>query len=173
MRNAHGRMTKKYIKYDEANMFLILELRLPGDLSWIKITPTQARDLTGAADLEDIERNRKKLTARRVLQPSRQPPTASPNFEPVGHSRGFGGNRISRPTDSSDSDSSLRNTFDIRITPIVRQDNGYGSTSDWSEDQWQGRNMNQCSVPLGTAHEDFNHQRQPTKQKQTWTPRAR
>ena len=45
MRNTHGKLTKKYVKYDESNLSLILELRLPGDSAWMKITPSLAREL--------------------------------------------------------------------------------------------------------------------------------
>ena len=74
MKNIHRRGTKRYIKYDEPNMGLILELRMPGDLTWLKITPAMAREFVDASDKEEIDRNRRKLTSRRT-RPPRRPTT--------------------------------------------------------------------------------------------------
>lgn len=37
IRNANGRDTRRYIKFDEQNLSLYLEVRLPGQSKWIKI----------------------------------------------------------------------------------------------------------------------------------------
>ena len=81
MRSIHGQDTRKYIKFDEPALGIFLELRLPGDTNWIKITPAAARELDDSSDREEIDRNRKKLTARRVMLPP------SANFIPVGPRR--------------------------------------------------------------------------------------
>ena len=83
MRRIHGKETKKYVKYDDARISLLLELRLPGEESWIKITPDIVRELDSSSDREEIDRNRKKLTARRLLQPQAH----SANFVPLGEQR--------------------------------------------------------------------------------------
>ena len=45
MRRINGKMTKKYVKLDD-NYGLYLHLRLPGEDTWLRITPSLARDLT-------------------------------------------------------------------------------------------------------------------------------
>ena len=82
MRSIHGPDTRKYIKFDDAGLGLYLELKLPGDATWIKLTPALARELDDHSDRDEIDRNRKKLTARRTLPPP------SVNFIPVGPRRG-------------------------------------------------------------------------------------
>ena len=154
MRNTHGKTTKRYIKYDEPNTSLLLELRLPGDITWMKITQTLARELVGAANQEEIYRNRKKLTARRTLPPTServQPSLQLANYVPVNPARGFG-----RVADSSDSDSSIRNEFDIHTTPVVRIDNGYLSASG-SDDQWRPGVKFTVSRPLPVTLSNNKH----------------
>ena len=43
IRRVNGPETKRYIKFDEENLSLLLEVRLPGRTKWVKIRPDQAR----------------------------------------------------------------------------------------------------------------------------------
>ena len=81
MRSIHGPDTRKYVKFDDANLAIYLELRLPGESTWIKLTPARARELDDHSDRDEIDRNGKKLTAKRALPPP------SANFIPVGPRR--------------------------------------------------------------------------------------
>ena len=81
MRRLHGKDTKRYIKYDDDDYSLFLELRLPGNPVWLRIFPCLARELKEEADREDL------LNARSMLaRPTRR---AVPvvdlaiNFSPV------------------------------------------------------------------------------------------
>ena len=50
IRKANGVDTKRYIKYDDENLSLILEIRLPGQTKWIRIRPDQARSFSEEKD---------------------------------------------------------------------------------------------------------------------------
>ena len=50
IRAANGVDTKRYIKYDDENLSLILEIRLPGQTKWIRIRPDQARSYSEEKD---------------------------------------------------------------------------------------------------------------------------
>ena len=43
IRNANGRETRRYVKFDEGAGSLYLEVKLPGQSKWIKIKPDQTR----------------------------------------------------------------------------------------------------------------------------------
>ena len=45
LRKLHGEGTKRYIKFDEANLSLYLDVKLPDCEEWFQITPTQAKEL--------------------------------------------------------------------------------------------------------------------------------
>lgn len=79
MKRIHSKETRKNIKFDEAAYSLVLELKLPGDDSWIKITPALAKELRQEYESQDIRRLRDKLTARPVPAPS-----VSANWVPLG-----------------------------------------------------------------------------------------
>ena len=150
MKNTHGKGTKRYIKYDEPNLGLILELRMPGDFTWLRITPSMAREFVDASDREDIDRNRRKLTARRTLQP----PTTSANYTPLNTVRGFGTKQLSIGHDSSDSDNSMRQPFNINTTPVASPDY-LREVQSWN------------------AHHRRDAPPQDTARKQTWMPGRR
>ena len=63
MRRAHGDQVRKYIKYDDANFSLILELKIPGNDGWLKIPPKLAVELRQRSENDEIDRARTLLTA--------------------------------------------------------------------------------------------------------------
>lgn len=64
MRSTHGRLTRRYIKYDEEEYSLFMELRLPESPVWLRITPELARELKQQNNREELQQERKQLTAR-------------------------------------------------------------------------------------------------------------
>ena len=53
IRRAHGKEMHRYVKYDEENLSLLLEVRLPGVVKWTRIRPEQARSYTEEKDRLD------------------------------------------------------------------------------------------------------------------------
>ena len=53
IRRVHGRETRRYIKFDEERMSLLLEIRLPGQNKWVRIRPEQARSHAEEKDRQD------------------------------------------------------------------------------------------------------------------------
>ena len=82
MKRAHGTGVRRYIKYDEPNFSLILELRIPGNDVWLKIPPRLAVELRQRSETEDVDRARSLLTARPAI-----PRVESPNFIPITNQR--------------------------------------------------------------------------------------
>lgn len=56
MRQMHGRQTKRYIRCDNEELSLYMEIRLPDSPLWLRITPELARELKQQNDREEIER---------------------------------------------------------------------------------------------------------------------
>ena len=80
IRRAHGSETRRYIKFDEDNLSLVLEVRLPGQQKWTRIKPQQARQFCDEKDKIEY------LSIRRGLM--REPQcNANPNLIPIGSSR--------------------------------------------------------------------------------------
>ena len=63
MKRLHGPSTKKYIKYDDAAFMIYLELRLPGGRSYLKITPSLAKELRESNDREELDLASKELAS--------------------------------------------------------------------------------------------------------------
>lgn len=59
LRRMHGEGTKRYVKFDEANLSLYLDAKLPDSDEWFQISPAQAREL---------EEQRDQLQMRRLQQ---------------------------------------------------------------------------------------------------------
>ena len=78
IRNASGPDTKRYIKFDDHNLSLYLEVRLPGKTNWIKIRPEQARGFVEEKDRADYSAIRNDL----LKNPARRPQNA--NLIPLG-----------------------------------------------------------------------------------------
>ena len=54
LKREHGPGTKKYIKYDDYNYSLYLEVRLPGSSNWTRISPESADRMKRKKDKEDL-----------------------------------------------------------------------------------------------------------------------
>ena len=52
----NGPGTRKYVKYDDYNYSLYLEVRLPGSTTWTKITPESATRMRRKREREDLEK---------------------------------------------------------------------------------------------------------------------
>lgn len=61
IRNVNSRETRRYIKFDEENLSLFLEVKLPGNHKWIKIRPDQARSFNEEKEREDYQSIKKSL----------------------------------------------------------------------------------------------------------------
>ena len=83
MKNAHGKETRKYIKYEDDSYGLFLELKLPHSNSFIKLTPDLARSLSDEGDRDEVNRLRKDLTAKFVPPRFTTAPTTSANLQPI------------------------------------------------------------------------------------------
>ena len=83
LKREHGPGTKKYIKYDDYNYSLYLEVRLPGATNWTRITPESANQLKKKRDREDLARlvGRPRDTG---LTNGVREPTTSANSVPLG-----------------------------------------------------------------------------------------
>ena len=81
MRRQHGKDTRRYIKYDDDDYSLFLELRLPGNPVWLRISPYLARELKEEADREDIANARSLLS--RPVRRSAPDLRFNSNFSPI------------------------------------------------------------------------------------------
>ena len=85
IRSVHGQGTKRYIKFDEINLSLLLEVRLPGQVKWLKIRPEQAR--TYGEEKDQIQYQ----TIRKDLLSGRGPlVNNNPNLMPLGSKKTSG-----------------------------------------------------------------------------------
>ena len=80
MRHLHGKTTRRYIKYDEDNYTIYLELRLPHGRSYLKITPDLAKRMREEDDREEIQSARDSLRGRPRLS---APESISANHTPL------------------------------------------------------------------------------------------
>ena len=46
-KRTYGKDLRKYVKFDDEEMSLFLEIRLPNSTNWLQITPTRAKELMG------------------------------------------------------------------------------------------------------------------------------
>ena len=67
IRSANGPETRRYVKFDEDNQSLLLEVKLPGQSKWTRIRPSQARSWSEEKDKKDYHTIRLSLA-------SNQPP---------------------------------------------------------------------------------------------------
>ena len=84
IRNAHGKETRRYIKFDEENLSLYLEVRLPGQSKWTKIKPDQARSFSDEKDKLEYSSIRKGLLRISSSNTSQ----VNPNLIPIGNRAG-------------------------------------------------------------------------------------
>ena len=89
MRRTHGKMTRKYIKYNDEECGLFLELPLPEAGSYLKMSPELARSLMVEGERVQIDRHRKDLLARPSPTHQQSPALEAndANLIPVGPSK--------------------------------------------------------------------------------------
>ena len=81
IRNVHGKETRRYVKFDEERLSLVLEVQLPLYTKWISISPEQACSFAeerGQADYSAIRR----LLLRKKMDPVIA--NDNPNLIPLG-----------------------------------------------------------------------------------------
>ena len=81
IKRANGPDTKRYMKYDEVNLSLYLEVRLLSSTKWTRIRPEQARIYGEEKDRQEYQTIRKTLL--RTTSPS-----PNPNLIPLGNKPG-------------------------------------------------------------------------------------
>lgn len=88
IRSVHGRDTKRYVKFDDENLSLFLEVRLPNQTKWTRIKPDQARTYS-----EEKDRLEYQSIKRGLLRTSE---SDNPNLIPLGsRPSGVGGSALS------------------------------------------------------------------------------
>ena len=70
MRGLHGKQTKRHVKYDDEELSLYMELRVPDSPLWLRVTPELAKELKQQADKEELQ----------TLARPRRMSNESPNF---------------------------------------------------------------------------------------------
>ena len=69
LRARHGNGTKRHIKFDDFSGSLYSNIKLPGDLTWTKVTPGMAREDLEASHREENARHQKRLASKLVPGP--------------------------------------------------------------------------------------------------------
>ena len=87
IKKANGPDTKRYVKYDEENLSLYLEVRLPGATKWTRIRPEQARIYGEEKDRQEYQSIRKTLLRATPSTPTPSP-GQNPNLIPLGNKPG-------------------------------------------------------------------------------------
>ena len=59
IKKAHGKETRKYVKFDDIRGSLYLEIKLPGQQNWVKVSPDQVRSFGEEKDKLDYSSIRK------------------------------------------------------------------------------------------------------------------
>ena len=81
LRARHGEGTKRHIKFDEFNGSLYVNVKLPGDITWTRVTAEMARQDLEMSLREEDSQHQKRLASKLVPGPrerlSRPPPTTS------------------------------------------------------------------------------------------------
>ena len=103
VRKMHGKSTKTHVKFDDSNLNLHLELRLPSSDNWLKISPQRARELTTENNANELRKLQSELRERNIRQEKLEDSswsTSSVNSIPLGTTRSwrppprdFGGDR--------------------------------------------------------------------------------
>ena len=80
LRARHGEGTKRHVKFDDYAGSLFLNIKLPGDTKWTRVTPEMARADLDASLREEDEANQKRLAAKLIPGPRerlQRPPLAA------------------------------------------------------------------------------------------------
>jgi hypothetical protein len=68
LRKYHGQGLKRNIRFDDENRNLYMDVKLPNEDEWFKVTPAMARDMTGENTRSDQERTKSKLVPQGGFQ---------------------------------------------------------------------------------------------------------
>ena len=79
IRNVNGRDTKRYIKFDDQNLSLFLEVRLSGQSKWIKVCLDQARSYSKEKDRAEYS-----IIRTGLLSGMNTRSNSNPNLVPLG-----------------------------------------------------------------------------------------
>jgi hypothetical protein len=77
LRRLHGKETRRYIRYDDSEYSLYLEVRLPRSTDWLRISPSMARDMRAKYDTKSLIRAGNLLEEEQKNPWSRPPPSSS------------------------------------------------------------------------------------------------
>ena len=69
LRARHGNGTKRHIKFDDFSGSLYANIKLPGDMTWTKVTPAMAREDLEASHREENARHQRRLATKLVPGP--------------------------------------------------------------------------------------------------------
>lgn len=69
LRARHGAGTKRHIKFDDFGRSLYANIKLPGDSTWTRVTPTMAREDLGASLREENACTQKRLATKLIPGP--------------------------------------------------------------------------------------------------------
>ena len=69
LRSRHGAGTKRHIKFDDYGGSLYANIKLPGDSSWTRVTPSMAREDLGASLREENACTQKRLATKLIPGP--------------------------------------------------------------------------------------------------------
>ena len=64
VRKTHSKKAKMHIKYDDINMSLVLELKLPHSENWLKISPKKRGEMASEANADEVQRLHQGLRGR-------------------------------------------------------------------------------------------------------------
>ena len=64
VRKVQGKKTKTHVKFDDANMSLFLEIKLPSSEKWLRVSPQRARELTTENNAKELRRLQCELRER-------------------------------------------------------------------------------------------------------------
>ena len=91
----HGRGTRRYIKFDEHTLGLYLEVKLPNEDRWIRLSPNQVRGMNEMEDRSGIGNLRHRLFG------NTRNTGRNANLQPIGNRNGArGSSAASAPNES-------------------------------------------------------------------------
>ena len=84
IKKVNGPDTKRYVKFDDDNLSLYLEIRLPGQSKWIKVRPEQARAYTEDKDKQEYSSIKRSLLRNSTSNINAGAFSLNQNFIPIG-----------------------------------------------------------------------------------------
>ena len=85
LRRKHGPMLKRHIKFDDMELSMYLDVRLPGENEWVKVTPEFAKGCRRQTDARTCEERKDQLSVSGAsVRPSRESaPSSSHSHRPI------------------------------------------------------------------------------------------